>query len=87
MRNMSKNTDRVYQFPGGYFQISRCSDGSYWAHINLHDGPKRMGDPDEYTESLESRVMYRGGSTINSVLNEKDCVAVALKFERVKEEQ
>ena len=25
----------VIQFPGGHVEVSRCSDGSYWAHIGL----------------------------------------------------
>jgi len=28
----------VIQFPGGHVEVSRCSDGTYWAHIALVDG-------------------------------------------------
>jgi len=25
----------VIQFPGGHVEVSRCDDGSYWAHISM----------------------------------------------------
>lgn len=25
----------VIQFPGGHVEVSRCSDGTYWAHITV----------------------------------------------------
>lgn len=28
----------VIKFPGGHVEVSRCSDGSYWAHIAVLDG-------------------------------------------------
>lgn len=28
----------VIQFPGGCVEVSRCSDGSFWAHISVVDG-------------------------------------------------
>lgn len=28
----------VIKFPGGHVEVSRCSDGTYWAHINVVDG-------------------------------------------------
>lgn len=28
----------VIQFPGGHVEVSRCTDGSYWAHIAVVDG-------------------------------------------------
>ena len=28
----------ILEFPGGSFELARCSDGTYWAHIALTDG-------------------------------------------------
>lgn len=36
-RNPEPST-AVIQFPGGHVEVSRCSDGTYWAHINVVDG-------------------------------------------------
>lgn len=38
----------VIKFPGGHVEVSRCSDGSYWAHIEFAD-PKN---------NAESRIDY-----------------------------
>ena len=27
----------VVRFPGGHIEVSRCSDGSYWAHLEVVD--------------------------------------------------
>lgn len=32
----------VIKFPGGHIEVSRCSDGSYWAHIAVVDGVNIM---------------------------------------------
>jgi hypothetical protein len=31
-------TTGVIKFPGGHVEVSRCSDGTYWAHIAVTDG-------------------------------------------------
>jgi len=28
----------IIKFPGGCVEVSRCSDGQYWAHISLQEG-------------------------------------------------
>lgn len=33
----------VIQFPGGHVEVSRCSDGSYWAHLEVVD-PRNIVD-------------------------------------------
>lgn len=38
----------VIRFPGGYVEVSRCSDGSYYAHICA----------DESVHVLDSRIDY-----------------------------
>jgi hypothetical protein len=41
-------------FPGGYVEVSRCSDGSYYAHIRLDEND---------TEILQSRIDYKWESS------------------------
>jgi hypothetical protein len=32
----------VIKFPGGHVEVSRCSDGSYWAHVEVFH-PENIG--------------------------------------------
>jgi hypothetical protein len=36
-RNPEPST-AVIKFPGGHVEVSRCSDGSYWAHTYVEEG-------------------------------------------------
>lgn len=36
-RNPEPSTG-VIKFPGGHIEVSRCSDGTYWAHISTVSG-------------------------------------------------
>lgn len=36
-RNPEPSTG-VIKFPGGHVEVTRCSDGTYWAHIAVIDG-------------------------------------------------
>lgn len=42
LRNPEPST-AVIQFPGGHVEVSRCSDGTYWAHIAVVDGANIVG--------------------------------------------
>ncbi len=33
----------VIKFPGGHIEVSRCSDGSYWAHLAVVSGANIVG--------------------------------------------
>jgi hypothetical protein len=33
----------VIEFPGGHVEVSRCSDGTYWAHVAVIDGANIVG--------------------------------------------
>ena len=41
-RNPEPSTG-VIRFLGGHVEVSRCSDGTYWAHINVVDGANIVG--------------------------------------------
>lgn len=50
-------TTGVIRFPGGHIEVSRCSDGSYWAHIHAYPSP-----PDEDSHAgviTDTRIDYR----------------------------
>jgi len=32
----------IINFPGGHFELARCDDGTYWAHISVVDGGKTI---------------------------------------------
>lgn len=36
-RNPEPSTG-IIKFPGGHIEVARCSDGTYWAHVNVVDG-------------------------------------------------
>lgn len=54
IRNPEPST-AVIEFPGGFVEVSRCTDGSYWAHLSVYredDGDRTAGD------IRESRIDY-----------------------------
>lgn len=53
-RNPEPST-AVIKFPGGHVEVSRCSDGSYWAHIEVVD----------HINIMSSRVDYMHGGSIS----------------------
>lgn len=36
-KNSPEPSTAVIKFPGGHVEVSRCSDGSYWAHLQVVD--------------------------------------------------
>ena len=47
----------VIRFPGGYVEVSRCSNGDYWAHVHTFTN----GAPDEESPAgrvVESRLTH-----------------------------
>lgn len=46
-RNPEPST-AVVQFPGGHIEVSRCSDGSYWAHVEVVDPKNIVGSRIDY---------------------------------------
>jgi hypothetical protein len=47
-----ESAQHIIEFPGGAIEVSRCSDGSYWAHIIVHQG--------EVLEETKGRTSARG---------------------------
>lgn len=38
----------VIKFPGGYVEVSRTSDGSYWVHTRINETAEIVGSDIEY---------------------------------------
>lgn len=47
----------VIKFPGGHVEVSRCSDGTYWAHVAMVSGANVVEgriDRDDRVDAVES---------------------------------
>jgi len=42
----------IIKFPGGHVEVTRCSDGTYWAHVAVVDG----------VNIVDSRIDHKIGS-------------------------
>lgn len=54
-RNPEPSTG-VIKFPGGHVEVSRCTDGTYWAHIAVVSGANIMEgriDRQDRTQAVE----------------------------------
>jgi hypothetical protein len=38
----------VIKFPGGHVEVSRCTDGSYWAHVEVVDPANTIASRIDY---------------------------------------
>lgn len=58
----------VIAFPGGRVEVSRCSDGTYWAHLTVDTNSSGAcpGVP------LESRVTYNYDGSKNGIIDVPD---------------
>jgi hypothetical protein len=58
-----ESAQHIIEFPGGAIEVSRCSDGTYWAHILVNHGFDE-GDSSGFTsargEVTESRIQRDG---------------------------
>lgn len=45
----------VVKFPGGHIELARCSDDTYWAHLQVVDG----------SNIVASRIDYQHGATVS----------------------
>ena len=51
-RNPEPST-AVIRFPGGHVEVSRCSDGSYFAHVNVVDKANVVGSRLEFQDGAK----------------------------------
>lgn len=43
----------VVKFPGGHMEVSRCSDGTYWAHLAVVDSANVIGSRLDFQNAAE----------------------------------
>lgn len=54
----------VIKFPGGHVEVSRCTDGSYWAHIAVVDG----------VNIVKGRIDRTDGGVAVETMNNAECI-------------
>lgn len=54
-RNPEPSTG-VIKFPGGHVEVARCSDGSYWVHLEVVDAVNITGSRIEYMHGATKTV-------------------------------
>lgn len=47
----------VVKFPGGHFELARCSDGTYWAHTAVVDNANIVGSRVDYQHGAARTVV------------------------------
>lgn len=64
-----ESAQHIIEFPGGAIEVSRCSDGTYWAHILANHGFDE-GDGSGFSSSrgevIETRIQ-RDGEHVQSL--------------------
>lgn len=71
-------------FPGGQIGVSRCSDGSYWAHLNLEDEKEDGSGREKKSNIIDTRIDCKGlhaGEMSIGDMARPDCYHVAIKIQ------
>lgn len=71
----------IIEFPGGAIEISRTTDGNYWAHIMVNKG--QVIDDAEGRESahgviVHSRMQMEGATSVARIPNEEAIQAISI---------
>lgn len=77
-----ESATHIIEFPGGAVEVSRCEDGSYWAHIIVNRRQFADGDGDGLTsargEIIGTRIEHANGSGVQDLPNETEVEHVAI---------
>ena len=57
----------VIKFPGGHVEVSRCDDGTYWAHINTVSGANIVGGRIDRTDRVDAVESIKDADKINHI--------------------
>lgn len=75
-------------FPGGQIGVSRCSDGTYWAHFALEDekedGEGRIKKSKIIDARIDCKDLHAGEMNIGDMAR-ADCDHVAIKIELLRD--
>ena len=55
-RRSHEPSTAVIKFQGGYVEVSRCSDGTYWAHVVAADSANIVGSRIDYEHGAAASV-------------------------------
>lgn len=47
-RRRPEPSTAIIKFPGGHVEVSRCTDGTYWAHLSVADAANIVGSRIDY---------------------------------------
>ncbi|MEZ8295859.1 hypothetical protein AB6D11_18720 [Vibrio splendidus] len=73
-------TLHTIQFPGGYVEVSRCSDGSYYAHIGVEDTATISDSRVDYPYDLYISRAEEGKESIPTIEDAKRIKKVAVRI-------
>lgn len=81
-----ESAQHVIEFPGGAIELSRTTDGNYWAHILINrdfaiDDCK--GFRSKCGEVIGSRIGYRNGAEIQNIENHQDVYQIAVLIKQL----
>lgn len=68
----------VIKFPGGHVEVSRCSDGTYWAHLTV-SGEKITGSRFDFSMPDHAEPTFR---TIRDIPDHERITKIALHVGR-----
>jgi ribosomal protein S8E len=80
-----ESAQHIIKFPGGSIEVSRTTEGNYWAHIEVNRNPP-SADGGGVRESArgrvaESRVSYEGASAVSSIPDHGEITHMAVLVE------
>ena len=70
-------------FPGGQIGVSRCSDGTYWAHLNLEDEKEDGSGRKKKSNIIEARIDCKEKGVNEQIVGDMarpDCYHIAIKI-------
>ena len=71
----------IIEFPGGAIEVSRTTDGDYWAHIIVHATGQVLGDDGSLRESARGEVVASridGPEGVRAVDGAETCTQIAV---------
>ena len=76
-----ESAQHIIEFPGGAIEVSRCTDGTYWAHILINHGFDE-GDGKGYSsargEVIDSRIQ-RDEENVDSLPGSERITQIAVR--------
>jgi hypothetical protein len=65
----------VIKFPGGHIEVSRCTDGTYWAHLTV-EGRNVIGSRIDFSMPEQAEPTF---GTLQDIPHHQDITKIALR--------